>query len=266
MLRRRKPATILRPVHANAGVEAQYRRKLIRLINAMYVDVRDRIRRLYGDHEPAILAMDAVPADILAKAVKAMTARWQAEWDALSWDMANWFATDVDERTMYAMKAALKKGGYAIRFQKTPAMNDILAATVNQNVGLIKSIPAQFLGEVEGLVMRSVQSGRDLEQLTKDLRARYQITRRRAELIARDQNNKATSALRAAREKEAGVEEGVWLHSGGGKEPRPKHVAANGKRFKLSEGLPVGDDGGFVMPGQEINCRCTWRAVVPGFS
>lgn len=262
---KRKPI-VLRAVHPNAGVEAQYRRKLIRLINAMYENVRDEIRKLYRDHQPSIIAQDAVPADILTKAIKRMTLRWQAEWDALSWDMAEWFAVDVDERTMYAMKAALKKGGMSVTFQQTPAMRDILAATVNQNVSLIRSIPSEFFSEIAGLVMRSVQTGRDLQQLTGDLQARYGVTRRRAELIARDQNNKATSALRAAREKELGVEEGVWLHSGAGKEPRPKHVAANGKRFKLSQGLPVGDKGQYVMPGEEIECRCTWRAVVPGFS
>ena len=54
------------------------------------------------------------------------------------------------------------------------------------------------------------------------------------------------------------------MHSHAGKEPRLSHVAANGKRFDVGKGISL--DGKWVQPGEEINCRCTSRAVIKGFN
>ncbi|HHN9167526.1 TPA: phage head morphogenesis protein, partial [Escherichia coli] len=47
-----------------------------------------------------------------------------------------------------------------------------------------------------------------------------------------------------------------------GKQPRPSHVKADGKEFDLDKGLYL--DGEWVLPGEAINCRCTWSPVIPG--
>jgi uncharacterized protein with gpF-like domain len=73
--------------------------------------------------------------------------------------------------------------------------------------------------------MRSVQSGRDLVQLTKDMQEQFGVTHRRAAFIARDQNNNATAAMTRARQDELRLNEAIWVHSGAGKHPRPTHVA-----------------------------------------
>ncbi len=99
----------------------------------------------------------------------------------------------------------------------TAPMNNALQATIAENVGLIRSIPEKYFTEVEGLVMRSVARGRDLSYLTDELQKRYGITRRRAALIAHDQNNKATSVMQAARQQSLGITQGVWKHSHAGK-------------------------------------------------
>ncbi|MFO5701646.1 phage head morphogenesis protein, partial [Klebsiella pneumoniae] len=45
---------------------------------------------------------------------------------------------------------------------------------------------------------------------------------------------------------------------------QPSTVKAAGKVFELSKGMYL--DGKWVMPGEEINCRCTWSPVIPGLS
>ena len=87
---------------------------------------------------------------------------------------------------------------------------------------------------------------------------------RRAAFIARDQTNKAKAAIEKARWQELGITEAIWMHSHAGKEPRPSHVAANGKRLNVNKGMYL--DGKWVQPGEEINCRCTSRAVIKGFN
>jgi SPP1 gp7 family putative phage head morphogenesis protein len=151
-----------------------------------------------------------------------------------------------------------------VEFKMSPAMNDVFQATVTENVSLIKSIPSQYFTDVEGLVMRSVQRGGDLSGITDELEKRYGITRRRAAFIARDQNNKANATFTRVRQQELGVTEAIWLHSAGGKEPRPSHVAFSGKTYNIREGALI--DGKRIWPGELPNCRCVSRPVVPGFN
>jgi uncharacterized protein with gpF-like domain len=243
---RRRRERLLRPARPNVGMQALYRRRLTDLIAAMHQSVVARVRAVYAANTPEI-AKDATTAEEPAP------------------KLAEWFGTKVEERSDAQLKAILGKGGFSVPLRQTPASRDILQSTIQQNVSLIRSIPADYFAEIEGLVMRSVQTGRDLATLTAELRARYGVTARRAALIARDQNNKATSAMQKARQLEIGITRGIWIHSGGGKRPRPKHVAVDGVEFDLSEGLRVGDKGQYVMPGEEIECKCVWRPVVPGF-
>lgn len=261
---RKKNEVRLRPARPNVGLQMAYKRRLDDLVGAMNDSVVYWLRAAFKA-DPPKMAADALPANELQRAVRELAAQWERNFDDAAPALAEWFALASRRQTDAALRAFLKKGGFSVSFRNTPASRDILQATVHANVGLIKSIPAEYLTQVEGMVMRSVQTGRDLDQLTKEIERQYGITRRRAAFIARDQNNKATSAIQKARQIELGLDDGIWIHSGGGKHPRPKHVAADGTRFKLSKGLKVGDKGQWVMPGEEPGCRCVWRAVVPGF-
>jgi SPP1 gp7 family putative phage head morphogenesis protein len=135
-------------------------------------------------------------------------------------------------------------------------------------VSLIKSIPAQFHTQVEGIVMRSVAVGGDLHQMTKDLQKQFGVTRRRAEFIARDQSSKATATIVRARYVDLGIEEAIWMHSAAGKTKRPTHVKNSGKKFNIATGWfdPDPKVRRFIQAGELINCRCTCRPVVKGFS
>ena len=135
-------------------------------------------------------------------------------------------------------------------------------ARIGEQVGLIRSIAEQHLGNVQRLVMESVSRGRDLHYLSVELRKRYGITKRRAALIARDQNNKATATLQSARQLEMGITHGIWRHSHAGKEPRPSHVKADGEKFDLRKGMFL--DGKWTLPGHEINCRCWYSPILTG--
>lgn len=264
-MRRRRRRGEIDAVHPNAGTRALYRKRLDILIREMHRSVLHWVRTVYGENEPK-MAMDATTvAQDLAQAMRDLSNIWLRRFDRGAAELAEWFSSDSAQRTDASLRAVLRRAGFTVRFTMTPAARDIIEATVAANVALIRSIPQQYLTQVEGMVMRSVQTGRDIGGLTREIEREYGVSRRRAALIARDQNNKATSAIQKARQVELGLTKGVWIHSGGGKEPRPKHVAASGQEFDLKKGMKVGDKGQWVMPGEEINCRCVWRAVVPGF-
>ena len=254
-------ARVLKPVRANAGVEAMFRKRLVKMIEQMAASVQYWIEAAYKAHEPK-MAMDAIPANELRDAMRKLSRQWEHNFDELADWLADYFAKDVADRSDAALQAALRNAGFTVKFVMTPAMRDIIAATVNQNVALIRSIPAQYLSQVEGMVMRSVQTGRDLHQLSKDLQEQLGVTKKRAALIARSQNEMATSAMQRARQVEMGVTEAIWMHSHAGKNPRRTHVAMNNKPYDVTKGMWDSDEGEWVFPGQLINCRCASRSVI----
>lgn len=253
-------------VRPNAGIEAWYRRKLDDKIKEMQHSL---VYWLTAEYRKAGFAEDAADGSGATKLLQASLRKQSHRWQWAFNRYADWLGKKLASRVLTnadaSLASAVKAQGFAVNFTMTADMSNAYQAVIGENVGLIKSIASEHLTEVEGLVMRSVARGRDLGTLTKDLQARYGITRRRAALIARDQNNKATSVMTAARQKSLGITEGVWMHSHAGKVPRPEHVAADGKRFPIDKGIWMDSAGKYVMPGEEINCRCTWRPVIPGF-
>lgn len=259
---------VLAAIRPNAGIRAAYRKKLVALIDDMQRSYAYWLRAAYRK-SPPVMAQDATPAAELEAAISRMAGRWQDRFDAAAPELAAYFAKSVYRRSDAALAAILRRGGYSVRrFKMSRAMRDVMRASIEENVGLIKSIPQQYHTQVQGIVMRSVTRGRDLEYLSKELQSRYQITKRRANLISLDQNNKVSSALLAARQTDLGIEEGVWMHSHAGREPRPTHVANDGKKFSIREGWfdPDPKVRKRIWPGELIRCRCTWRPVVKGFS
>lgn len=254
-----RPVPALKPVHPNAGIAAAYQKRLDRLVSEMAASVTFWLEQQYRMTPPE-MAADASPARTLQAAFRKLARRWQGKFDRLAPDLADYFATAVNERSDKALASILKRGGFTVKFTPTRAQNDVLQATVGENVSLIRSISSQYLVSVEGDVMRSVQAGRDLGALSKALQARTGVTKRRAALIARDQNNKATAAMTRVRYQELGITRAKWLHSRGGKEPRPEHVAFSGQTYDVSKGAYL--EGKWTWPGVEINCRCVSIPVV----
>ncbi|HII3146490.1 TPA: phage minor head protein [Citrobacter braakii] len=174
------------------------------------------------------------------------------------------FVKSVDSTATKSLKRSLgEKDIPRVKFTMTPEMTQAVDGIVAENVNLIKSIPEKYFTQVQTITLQSITRGRDLHYMTEELQKQFGVTRRRAERIAIDQNNKATAELSRVRQKSLGITKGIWIHSGGGSHPRPKHVKANGQEFDLDKGLPVGDNGEYVLPGQEINCGCSWKPVLP---
>jgi SPP1 gp7 family putative phage head morphogenesis protein len=278
-----KPKTA-RAVPANRGIEAKYRKQLEALIAEMHQSCEYWLTAAYRKNPPKVAALvddvaqDAAkpgqhskakqewqtlhsPAAKVRKVLDGLGERWIARFEDEAEKIAQRWLESMFTASQSSLKASLEDMGWAVEFKMTPAMKDALNASLSENVALIKSIPEQYLKNVEGAVMRSYSAGRDLETMTKEIKQIYPVTKRRAELIARDQSNKANAVVNRTRQMELGITDAVWMHSHAGKNPRPDHVAANGKRYKIAEGCLI--SGEYIHPGEEINCRCTSRPILP---
>lgn len=253
----------LRPVRPSLGLEAEYRRRLRAMVARMQRSVMHWVEMAYRAREGDI-AQDASPAAAISAIIRRLTRYWLKKFSDMAPKLADYFSQSVFTRSEAALKQILRDGGISVPFTMTRSMQNVLTATVQSNVSLIRSIPKQHMQQVETLVMQSVQAGRDLATLKKALQKQFGVTDRRAALIARDQNNKATSMLTRARQVDLGITEAVWMHSHAGLEPRPEHVKMNGKTYDIRKGMWDPKEKKFVLPGELINCRCTSRPVLPG--
>jgi 8-oxo-dGTP pyrophosphatase MutT (NUDIX family) len=216
---------------------------------------RRRVRSLAEDAKPPRI-------DLLRRALDKWGGLWVKRLDDLAEKLAHDFANKSRTVTDAALKKSFREAGLTIKFRPTKAMLEGQAAVIHENVHLIKSIPTKMLGQVQSDVWRTVTTGGDLASLREKLQHTYSITHNRAALIAVDQNNKSKAVFEAARRKELGITRAIWMHSAGGIEPRPTHVAMNGKEYDIAKGMWDSHEGEFVHPGTLIRCRCVSRPVL----
>ena len=258
--------TVLAPVRPNFGVEAEFRRRLLQLVDDMDRAITKAVLKAYEEHPPhASMAADASPAREMHRVMAGLANEWNYAVKKNADEIARRFATGSLHASDTAFKKLLHKAGFSVKFQMSRPMNDAYQAVIGENVGLIKSIASEHLSKVQGDVMRAVQAGRSMKELTEDLKDRYGVTRRRAALIARDQNNKATAIMNRVRQLSLGIREAVWSHTSASVHPRPEHMEFDGQTYDVVEGHDFDDGFGPVLPGQAINCGCTGRSVIPGF-
>lgn len=283
--RRSKPPRTLRGMRPSAGLRVWYRKKLIEMVDEMQASIMWWLRAKYKS--AGVIAQDAMvraddpmagepepkpdsdagsvspPVDMLQEEMARLREQWQTYFDKTAEGLAETFARKAAGDVAVNTKEVLKDLGLTVKMQITPAMKQAYEGVIGEQIGLIRNLSQQHLAEIERAVMVSVQRGRDLEYLTNELQTRYGITRRRAEFIARDQNNKATSTLTVARDIDIGFTHGIWMHSHAGKKPRKSHVEAHGKEFELKKGMFL--DGKWIFTGQEPNCRCWYKPVPPAY-
>lgn len=257
-------AKILRAVKSNAGIQAAYRRRLQSLIDDMQRSTVWWLRAAYRKDEDRI-AQDASPARGLQKVLNRLFRYWLRRWSDEAEKIAHEFIGKTQRRTTNSYHQAFKAAGFTVKMDPSRAQNDVVQALIEENVNLIKSIPQHYFTEVTGLVQRSASTGRDVGFLVDELDKRYDITRRRAKLIARDQSNKATQVIKRVEGQHLGVKVGIWVHIPGTKTSRATHKAMNGKPFLISEGMYDSAVGRKVLPGELVACACTYRDFVPEF-
>ena len=140
----------------------------------------------------------------------------------------------------------------------------VINASTQEAASLIKLIPSQYLGDVQGAVMRSITQGHGLKDLVPTLNKLYDGRLKHARMVALDQTRKANMNVNAARLQKLGCETFVWIHSGGGAHPRKDHIALSGKEFRFDKPPLIGVMYGrevYGLPAQMPNCRCIAKPV-----
>ena len=239
------------------------------------------------------IATDIAPEmyGIALKAImRRMGEKWQKKFDDASEEWATTMARQQFRQFSKAFQANLINAGWAIEYKPSQRGWDAFNESVASNVKLIRSIPEQYLDQVKANVIKMVESGFDLGSLTESILANkdkdnliykrdtlamrekvlnpaYKTAFNRAAFVARDQSFKVKSSIERAEWIEMGFTHAIWHHaiSDDRYDFRPLHKAAGEMKYiyKISEGAPVGEDNAYVQIGEEYNCKCSSRAILP---
>ncbi|WP_167336743.1 phage minor head protein [Xenorhabdus khoisanae] len=261
ILRPIKPGHNVMPeIKPSVAIENRYYQTLMDIIKDIRQELDAVLVREFKSKAQAELANDGI-SDWIAHAVDYLLDKWNTKLDTLSQTVAKEFVDKTVGNFDTRFTTLLRQHGFTVRMQNSEQTLNSLRAVMGENVGLIKSIGIEYLGKVQQHVWQSVTSGYDLALLTQNLQHDFDVTRNRAELIARDQSSKAHAVIEQSRRKELGITQAIWIHSHAGKQPRPSHLTAHGKTFDIEKGFYL--DGEWVLPGQAINCRCGSKAIMP---
>ena len=259
---RKKKQQTLPAIRPNAGIERQYQKALLGIVQEMQIEIQDALIKEFRKRaRQEKLAMDGI-SDWSGHVIDYLIERWNQRLETLAPEIGKLFINRTATNYDAQLKKHLRDAGFTVRFQMTPFQQEALQAALAENVGLIKSIGSEYLNRVQTHVWQSVTSGFDLATLSKNLQNDFGVTKRRADFITRDQASKANAVIESARRRELGITKAIWLHSHAGKQPRPSHMKANGKLFDVSKGMYL--DGEWVLPGQLINCRCVSKSIIEG--
>lgn len=264
-----------RPLVQPAIVDIRYGAALERLVLEMTSEVTADVRRLYSAHHASALGLDAMDASFASMAnslLKKLASKFTALFTGKAGGLAKAVANGVNISSAQQLGTSLKEVSKGVTLKTdviSGPIQDALTASIKQNVGLIKSIPAEYFQKIEGEVFRSIQAGRGLADLQPAIEHIGDVTKKRAAFIARDQTSKAYTAVNVARFKRLNIRKFEWLHSAGVHEPRPLHIhtvaegGLNGGIFDI-DNPPVIDErtGERGYPGQLINCSCRMAPVI----
>lgn len=259
----KKTPLTLKNIRPSYALQKEYQKKLDALIVEMSKSTHWWLMARY---KSTGLALDASPIEALKKELSGLRNKWQKRFDEESTKLAKMFANQVLKVSDYQLSSAFRSLGLEVDLKISDRVKHSVQAVIQENVNLIRSLPTHYYTQIETVVMMAASRGRDASWLSEELKHRFGITQRRAVTIARDQNNKASSVIQSARQQEVGITQGIWQHSGGGKKPRHSHQKAGRDKliFDLAKGAYI--DGEYILPGEKSNCRCTWKAVIPGFT
>lgn len=255
------------PLNPNVSAELRYYEALENLILIMVDQTEMDVEGFFKEnHAKEFFAQDASISSQARILLNMLVRKFDNLFGVRSKPMAEKMAKEAAKSSAISLKSSLRQlsGGLTLKTDiLTGPLEDIVKATVEENVALIKSIAERYHKAVTGAVYRSITTGNGLKELVPFLQKYRGVTLRRAQFIAEDQTRKAFNTINKARMEQIGVGEYEWLHTGGSQHPRPLHVSMSGNIYRFDK-PPIIDKrtGERGIPGQLPNCRCRMVPVI----
>jgi len=254
MPKKPKPTT-LKPPNANKALERAYARRLIKLtseiINSfLYWSVAAYKKNI---NKSISTQLSFNFSDLLEK------------WEKKTKDIAKIEAKKITKQTAGFVNMGLKKQGVNLATRgSAKEIENTLRATYQRNYNLIVSIPQDIKNRFENVFLNNVNNF-DEAAIKKQVLTIEGISKRRADVIAKDQVNKAIDGYNSAKTQALGFEYYVWTTS---RDERVStgsggHDVLDGRIYKYDTPTAIIDSYGNVgHPSDRVNCRCRRRPLL----
>ena len=254
-----------RPLIPAAAIPLAWDKAVQPVIKRMYLEVRQELTRVFTQTEFGT-ASDASPVSQSRIVLNALFKKYDSIFKTVAESVVDRMIASVLKNTTATLKISLADYVNSLAIDKTATnerLKEVIQASTQEAANLIRRIPARYIDEVQGEVMRSITSGNGLKDLVPYLTKRYEGDARWARHVAMDQTRKAHASISNERLKRLGVKKFKWVHSGGSNQPRQHHIELSGNIFSYDD-PPVIDPrtGERGLPGVLPFCRCV---AVPVF-
>lgn len=135
-------------------------------------------------------------------------------------------------------------------------LKTVLDRFQERNVGLIKSLAGKQLDDTRELLEKAEIGAWRVEELRKEFMMQFDVTKSKADLLARDQVLKLNGQLAQTRHQNAGITKYIWTTSGD-ERVRLSHVELDGTLQEWANPPIISEDGRRGHPGDDYQCRCT---------
>ena len=274
-----KKAAKSKPVEISKQAGIRYNAELQRMINELRADIEKSVipsvkaleveytsdSNMRSDIEFNIVVYDSW-VDTIQSTLALLKSKWSGDkFDQWAQRLASSFIMSTDQFNKKQLNKQFASFGINAYADDT-AVNEYLKASIADNTRLIKSIPEQYLAQVDSIVIGNMRSGLRPSTIESQLSDQFGVTKRRAKMIARDQSSKASNGLARKRMQSSGFEYFQWVTSKD-ERVRSRHSKIANKVTKYGKGiyrwddLPLSDKGEPIAPGDDYQCRCIARPV-----
>lgn len=134
-------------------------------------------------------------------------------------------------------------------------IGSLLNAWKQQQGAFITRMTSESVQDIQDTVSRGVRSGRSTQAIQSEIRQRFGVTDRRAELIARTEIGQLNSQITRERQTELGIDGYIW-RTALDERTRDEHADREGKYFTWNNP----PEGGH--PGESWQCRCVAEPAI----
>ncbi len=153
------------------------------------------------------------------------------------------------------------------------SQNELLKSWVSTNTRLITSINEDLLNDVATIIESSFRAANSIDYIQDQIKTRFNVSDKKARLIARDQTAKLHSNYIKKEHLDLGITEYIWLTSND-ERVRASHKVLNNKICQWmdatlyknedsSNWLHKSSIGGVnLQVGEDFQCRCSIKALI----
>lgn len=169
---------------------------------------------------------------------------------------------EVERRDYQTWKEISGEIGTRLRQEiATAPTGQAMREALDRQTALITSLPREAAERVRKVTLEAITTGRRAEDIAEEILATGEVTKARANTIARTEVSRTATELTKARAESIGSTQFIW-HTSHDSDVRASHKKLDGKVFRWDE-PPETDPGYRALPGGIFNCRCWAEPIIP---